>query len=301
MPWLPLLAAAAFVVLWPDDASAWGPVTHLYHGAQVLGDLSNVPRALQQLLTDYRWEYLYGTIAPDIIQVKRYTESVYTHCHSWRVGWKVLGAARSEPDRAFAYGYLSHLAADVYSHNYFIPSQLVTSFPSRTHRHVYWEARVDAQLEDPHRDLLRGVYSRGFPESDALIERVVGRTLFSFRTNKRIFASVVALQHLQKWQSALRRITARSRFTLPQREIDRYNRLCVAAIRDLVENGERAAALHLDPNGHESLRQATGIRRKLRDLERRQVPIEGLRRQVLEALASARDGGQSPTLAPPPA
>ncbi len=296
MPWLTLLAASAIVVLWPGDASAWGPVTHLYHGAQALGDLSNAPQALQRLLTEYRWEYLYGTIAADIIQVKRYTESVYTHCHSWGVGWKMLGAARSPAERAFGHGYLSHLAADVYSHNYFIPSQLVTSFPSRTHRHVYWEARVDAHLEDAHRDLLRGVSSRVFPECDALVERVVGRTLFSFRTNKRIFASVVALQHLERWQSTLRRITSRSRFELSQREIDRYNRLCIAAIRDLIENGERASALDLDPNGHESLRQAARIRGKLRALERRRVPIDGLRRQVLESLATARDGGRRPTL-----
>ena len=36
----------------------------------------------------------------------------------------------------FAYGYLSHLAADVYSHNHFVPVQLVTSFEARTLRHA---------------------------------------------------------------------------------------------------------------------------------------------------------------------
>ncbi|MGH7899352.1 MAG: zinc dependent phospholipase C family protein [Candidatus Binatia bacterium] len=292
MLWLILFGAPLMVVLSADHAFAWGPVTHLYHGASVLSDLTNLTAPLQRLLDEYRWAYLYGCIAADIVQVKRYTRSVYTHCHSWRVGWKMLSSARSAPERAFAYGYLSHLASDTYSHNYYIPIQLVASFPSPTHRHVYWEARFDAQLEDSHRDLLRGVSSRSFPECDALVERVVGKTLFSFRTNKRIFESMVTLQRLQRWQSALRRFTDRSRFSLSAKEVEHYNRLAIAAIRDLLTNGEQAAVLKHDPNGHENLRRAAEIRRKLRLLRRRRVPIEGLRKRFLDAFAEAARAGQ---------
>jgi hypothetical protein len=296
MSWLALVGAAVILLALPDSAWAWGPVTHLYHGAEALRDPSNLTAALQQLLGEHRWEYLYGTIAADIVQVKRYTRSIYTHCHSWRVGWKMLGGAHSPPERAFAYGYLSHLCSDTYSHNYFIPTQLVTSFPSAARRHVYWEARFDAQLEDAHRDLLRGISSRDFSECDALVERVVGKTLFSFRTNKRIFESMVALQHLRRWQATLRRITARSRFSLAESEMDRYNGLCIGAIRDLLENGEQAAVLRYDPNGHESLRRAKEIRRKLRELRRRRVPIEDIRRRFLEAFDEACREGRVPEL-----
>jgi len=34
-------------------------------------------------------------------------------------------------------------AGDVYSHNQYVPVQLVTSFEARTLRHIYWEARFD--------------------------------------------------------------------------------------------------------------------------------------------------------------
>jgi hypothetical protein len=179
-----------------------------------------------------------------------------------------------------------------------VPTQLVTSFPSRARRHVYWEARFDAQLEDAHRDLLRGVSNRHFPECDALVERVVGKTLFSFRTNKRIFESVVALQHLHRWQAALRRITARSRFGLADSEMRRYNALCIGAIKDLLAHGEQAAVMRYDPNGHESLRRAKDIRKKLRELRRRQVPIEGFRRRFLEAFEEAFREGRLPTVEP---
>ena len=291
-----VVTATLVLLLLPEAAWAWGPVTHLWHGTRVLADLDRLPAALQQLLSAERWHYLYGCVAADIVQVKRYTRSIYTHCHSWRIGWKVLQHAQNPEERAFAHGYLSHLAADVYSHNYFIPIQLVTSFPNRMQRHIYWEARFDAEESRAERSLLREVLKRRSPDCDALVERVVDRTLFSFRTNKRIFRSVVTLQHLDRWQATLRRLTARSRFSLPRSEVDRYNRLCVASIRDLLVNGEQATVMLHDPTGHESLQQAKEIRRKLRILRRRHVPIEGLRERLLQAITEARNAGAFPDI-----
>ena len=291
-----VLIAALILWLIPEAAWAWGPVTHLWHGTRVLADLHNLPAALQQLLIDERWQYLYGCVAADIVQVKRYTRTIYTHCHGWRVGWKILHQAKTAEERAFAYGYLSHLAADVYSHNYFIPIQLVASFPSRMQRHIFWEARFDAEESRAERSLLKEVLARRSPACDALVERVVDRTLFSFRTNKRIFRSVVTLQRLQRWQAALRRLTARSRVSLPPSDVDRYNRLCVASIHDLLANGERAAVMNHDPTGHDSLQQAKRIRRKLLTLQRRQVSIEGLREHVLRVITEARNAGDFPDI-----
>jgi hypothetical protein len=296
MSWFVLAGAVFLILAAPDSAWAWGPVTHLYHASEAIRQATNLSEALQQLLTAFRWEYFYGCIAADIVQVKRYTRSIYTHCHSWRIGWQMLDEAKSPPERAFAYGYLSHLASDTYSHNYFVPAQLVVSFPSNAHRHVYWEARFDAQLEDEYRDLLRGVSERTFPTCDGLVERVVGKTLFSFRTNKRIFESMVTLQRLHQWQTTLRRFTARSRFTLSEDAMGHYNDLCIGAVRDLLENGESAAVLRHDPNGHENLHRANEIRRKLRVLRRRQVPIEGMRKSFLAAL---RAGHHLETFFPP--
>lgn len=280
-------AALALVLLVPEAAFAWGPVTHLWHGATVLGDLSNVPPELRQLLDAERWAYLYGIIAADIVQAKRYARSIYDHCHSWRVGWRVLGTAATSEERAFAWGYLSHLAADVWSHNHFVPAQMITSFPSRWRRHVYWEVRFDAQFNVEDRRLLEQVHQHRSPRCEALIERVVDHTLFSFGTNRRIFRSMVALQHYERWQVALGRLTARSRFELPPREIERYKGLCVDSIRDLLRHGEQSFALEQDPNGHENLRRAKEIRRKMRALERRGVSRQELRKRAAAAIAEA--------------
>ena len=260
---------AAVVLAWPHDALAWGPVTHLVHGSQVLDSLSILGPALQQILRENRFAYLYGCVAADIVQAKKYTRTLYTHCHCWPVGWQIAEAARGEREQAFAYGYLSHLAGDVYSHNQFVPVQMVVSYQARTLRHVYWEARFDAAQARDRARLLHAVFERRYPECDRLVERVVERTLFSFKTNKRIFSSVMALQRLEQWQTMMRRLSDRSRYPLPPTEIERFNGLCIDAIRDLLAHGRASACQHADPTGRAALTRAATLRRKLRALKRR--------------------------------
>ena len=70
-----------------------------------------------------------------------------------------------------------------------------------------------------------------------------------------------------------------------------------AAVRQLREElavlvpqlfaAEQSALLRHDPNGHENLRQAKEIRKKLRALRRRRVPIESFQRRFVESLAEA--------------
>src|SRR5262245_12627279 len=173
--------AALLVLVWPSEAHAWGPVTHLVHGSQVLANLSILAPSLQEILRAHRFAYLYGCLAAYITQAKKYTRSLYTHCHCWPVGWQIVETARGEREQAFAYGYLSHLAADVYSHNHFVPVQLIVSYRARTLGHIYWEARFDAAQDRDRWRLIRSVLAHRFQDCDRLVERLVARTLFSFR------------------------------------------------------------------------------------------------------------------------
>jgi hypothetical protein len=264
---------AVALVLWPSDAHAWGPVTHLVHGARVLSDLSVLGPSLGELLRSQRLPYLYGNVAADIFHAKKYTRSVYTHCHCWPVGWQIVDAARGEREEAFAYGYLSHLCADVYSHNHYVPVQLVLSFEARTLRHLYWEARFDAAQRRDRWRLLQTVFDHRYPDLDRLVERVVERTLFSFKTNKRIFNSLMALQQLSQWQQMVRSLGDRSRYALPASEVERFNALSVGAIQELLLHGRESACQQADPTGREALAQASALRRKLRALRQKgEVP-----------------------------
>ena len=272
------------VLLAPADAHAWGPVTHLIHGATVLASLNTLPRTLQEILRAFPDGYLYGCVGADIIQAKKFTRDLRYHCHSWNVGWQVLEGARSDSERAFAYGYLTHLAADTYSHNYYVPLQLIASFRARALKHVYWEARFDAMHPETDWHRLREVVSRLYPECDELMERVVERTLFSFRTNKRIFNSVMALHRVDQWRSMMLRLGSRSRYPLTDEEVARYDRLCSVAALDMLTNGTDARCVQLDPTGREHLARAEGIRKRLQALRRKRQLTPSLQDAIVSRI-----------------
>ncbi len=209
---------------------------------------------------------------------KKFTHAMHSHCHAWKVGWNVLQAARTGPQQAFAYGYLSHLAADVFSHNHFVPTQLVLSFGSHALGHAYWEARFDTLQNTKYRALISTVLRRTFPECDRLAKRVVARTIFSFRTNKRIFESVLAFHNTTSWYRIMRQVTSHSRHELKPDIVVRYNAICQAAILDVLRHGKRAQCQKADPIGMHSLSVAKDLRYKLKVLQRRRAitpEIEG--------------------------
>lgn len=278
---LVLPTALAAILLVPSDALAWGPVTHLVHGAMLLERIQLLPPDVAALLTRFPYEYLYGCIGADIVQAKKFTRSLYTHCHHWNTGWEVLAGASTEAEEAFARGYLSHLASDTFSHNYYLPVRLIRSFRNSSMRHVYWEARFDANQPEERWPLLTLIASNLYPHCDELVERIVERTLFSFKTNKRIFDSLLALQRLEYWQSVMQKATDSRRHPLPPEDIDRFNGLCANAIVDLMQNGRAAACQADDPTGAENLERAKMIRKRLRTLARRGVLDEEREREIL--------------------
>jgi hypothetical protein len=275
------LVAVVLLFVTPSEALAWGPVTHLVHGATVLHQLNNLAPALQEILRPHAQAYLYGCVGADIMHAKKFTRDLRFHCHSWRVGWQVLASAHTDTERAFAYGYLTHLAADTYSHNYYIPLQLIVSFRATALRHVYWEARFDALQPHEAWDRLRTVVSGLYPECDTHMERVVERTLFSFRTNKRIFNSVMALQRAQQWRRLMQRVSERSRYGLAHSEVGRYDSLCTQAALDVLREGADARCVSRDPTGHENIARAEQIRRRLRALRRRRKLTPDLQESIL--------------------
>ena len=292
-----VLAVLLLVLNAPSQAWAWGPMTHLAHGSEVLENLTILGVSLQQLLRRHRLEYLYGCIGADITVAKKYTRAQQAHCHSWDVGWAILRRADTPAQRAFAYGYLTHLAGDVYSHNHFVPTQLIVSFRARTLRHVYWEARFDALQRRAGRTLIRELREHRFPQCDALVERVVARTLFSFRTNKRIFDSFIAVHDLEQWHRIMQRVSLLSRHSLPPDLAGQYNRACHESIMDLLQRGKRSACQAADPTGLEAITLAKDIRRTLKTLHRRGQLTARLQHEV-DALHARRG---LPTLDGPPA
>ena len=165
-----------------------------------------------------------------------------------------------------------------------MPSNLIRSFDSRTSGHAYWEARADA-LQGKHywvkvRSVLQGNYS----DCDRLVERVIEHTLFSFKTNKRIFDSLMAVHKLDRWQTLVNTVNRRSRFELTGERVQQYNRACIASATDLLVNGRESYTQKQDATGREILTRAVALRRKLRVLKRRDRLPDGLEQEMMAEL-----------------
>jgi hypothetical protein len=232
------------------------------------------------LLTAAPLSYLYGCIGADITLAKQYTRRLQAHCHSWPVAWQLLDAAESESERAFAYGYLTHLAADVFSHNHFIPTQLIVSFGTRALRHLYWEARFDSLQDIEYRDVLHRLRRQRFPECEGLLKRVVARTIIPFQTGKQIFDSVLAFHDWDNWHRVMHQVALRSRYDLPPSLVARYNAVCLHHAEDVLRQGSTARCQAADPSGRETLTMAKNVRRTLKLLARRRAVSSAIQRQL---------------------
>jgi len=98
--------------------------------------------------------FLYGSLAPDIVQGRRFQSRLRRHSHNWATGFGLLSAARGSEEQAFALGYLAHLGADVVAHNFYLPTRWIGRFNSAIASHILSEARFDSMHDAVHRETL---------------------------------------------------------------------------------------------------------------------------------------------------
>jgi hypothetical protein len=256
-----VLGAALLVVLFPEPAWAWGPATHVYLGSALLDSLHLVPEAVRVLLSAYPKDFLYGSLAADISLAKKYVPEG-RHCHHWHIGEEIHASAATDRLRAVGLGYLAHLAADTIAHNYFVPRQLVLTSSTQGLGHSYWEARMDMHLPEPYRRLARHVVvEHDHGEADALFDRVLSATLFSFRTNRRIFRGMIRFQDSDRWQRVFGTMVARSRWDLTDGAVHGYLERSFDYLVDYLGRRGEAVAAGLDPIGDVNLALSKRVRR----------------------------------------
>ncbi len=256
-----LLLVVAGILLFPDQAWAWGPATHVYLGSTLLQSLSLLPPTVAALLSAYPKDFLYGSVAADISLAKKYVPEG-RHCHHWHIGEEIFETAETERLRAVALGYLAHLAADTIAHNFFVPRQLLLTSSSRALGHSYWEHRMDVQLGERFTRVAREVVmNHDHSAADALFDRVLSATLFSFQTNRRIFRGMIRFQDNDRWHSLFGTMLQNSRWVLPDRVVEDFIQLSFDYIVDYLARRSEAIPAGLDPIGDENLALSKKIRR----------------------------------------
>jgi len=254
----------------PGSAHAWTPGTHIYLGESVLSSLAELPATVADLLRAYPFDFLYGNIAADSSIAKHYAP-LGRHCHYWHVGQEIHDLAASDGLRAFGLGYLCHLAADTVAHNYFVPRQLMITSSTAAVGHSYWETRVETHLGDAYAKSAKDVILLKHTEADAHLDRIIAPTIFSVRTNRRLFRGMVHLTESSSWQRATQVAREYSRWPLTDDDVERHLGLSYDYMIGLL-GGPDSPALQLDPSGERPLKIAKDLRRRvLRDSGRRNV------------------------------
>ena len=257
----PWFAGVLCLALFPSDAWAWTPGTHVFLGDAVLRSLTLLPGVVAELLRAFPQQFLYGSIAADTSIAKKYAPAG-RHCHSWNVGFEIHDAARhDEPLRAFALGYLAHLAADTVAHNYFVPRQLALTSSTAALGHSYWESRFETHLGERSSRKARDLILLDHTGADALLDRILSPTIFSTTTNRRIFRGIVHAADAESWQRVFQVMVENSRWDLTDEEVATYLVRSFDYIVDLLSRFDRAEPFSLDPSGEHPLRRAKQVRR----------------------------------------
>jgi hypothetical protein len=282
-----LAAVALLILAFPSDAQAWGPLAHLNFSAQALAGLGAVQPGIRGVLQDFGNEFLYGSLAADIVVGKNMARYLY-HCHNWRVGFNVFKHARPGGEQAFSLGFLSHLAADTVAHNYYVPFKTVVSYHKANTRHAYWELRYDQRMDKDLSRVARTVTTRAIRNHDVYLQRMLyGSSVIPFGVSKQLFRSLLAAARIGRFGQVSRFALARERnLVLEPDLVADTNEIAVRSILGMLNEGERSEAARADATGGRNIRLATDLRKSLKDRTARRLILP---RDAHEIAAETRE------------
>lgn len=287
-----LLAATTILIFgFPTPALAWGPATHIEFATHALEQIALFTPLVKKLLQRYPDHFLYGSIAADITLVKGLRGYLY-NCHNWRIPLELFHQKASKHhQKAFALGYLGHLAADTVAHNFFIPFKLIRSWRTRLLKHVYWEMRMDLSIPEKYWHRIEELKSGPLTDNDRFLEEHLKRTFFSFKTNKKIFNSLIVLQRLRHYRKIAQKVAKKSIFQLSDSEMRTYKKLSLDAVIDFLKHFEKSYCLRADPTGKLKMLYARDMVKKMRQAQKKKLLHRDAEQHLLRDVKKQLGGG----------
>ena len=254
---------ASWVALVSGTAYAWGPGIHIMKGSYILQNLHLLLPSVAQLLRAFPRDFLYGCISADFFIGKGHRRRD-DHCHNWSVGLGMLSRAELPQTKAFCYGYLAHLAADIIAHNYYIPNQLYLTSSTKRVGHFYWEFRSDSHIGSEYWDLAREVVEAKNRENDESLENAVRKKLFSLQAKKKVYLKMLGLTDLKRWRGACTFVEYNSRWDISHKYIREMRNLSISLAIEFLHDPKSSICLDYDPVGTRNITKAKRLRRNTR-------------------------------------
>ncbi|MDH4183695.1 MAG: zinc dependent phospholipase C family protein [Nitrospinota bacterium] len=270
---LACLIPAALILLLPGEAWAWGAGVHVAQGSFILENLELIEPQIAAVISAHPLDYIYGCISADIFigkGIKRRPD----HCHNWSVGLAALEKSKTTSTRAYSYGYLTHLAADVIAHNFFIPRLLCLTPTASGAGHVYWEFRADRFVAKKHWKLANHVISIHNHDNDDHIKNIVTKAKFGFKAKKLVYKRAIHLSDLATWRDYVTSAITFGRMgKVTRKSVNTLSNYSLNLVVDLLRNWESAVCLRYDPVGSDYQMMARHIRQAGRT-ERKKISID---------------------------
>ncbi len=236
-----ILVVFLAILLVPSLADAWGPLTHVYLGYQIIDiGAALIPAGIYGILKKYKNDFLYGNLSADIILGRRY-HSFEKNSHNWDIAWKLLDASKTDRQKAFAYGYLMHLCADTVVHNN-EPSEIPFS-------HSLLEIKSDSIVDKKYRRTMRKLDKKMQRKNDVFLEKKLESLFFSFKTNRRLFKGLLLLSRVPNYSPVSNFIDSRFPYRITVGDIYNYQQESLSRMFELLINGKDAEVLREQPLG----------------------------------------------------
>jgi hypothetical protein len=170
------------ILLIPSNAFAWGPLTHIFIGNEILMLPSLLPPAVYAIIKQYREDFLYGNIMADLVIGKKYLPA-NKNVHGWDFGFNLFDSATNNQQKAFVYGYLAHLAADTVAHEFL-------THEKKNIAHTLYELKADSLLHKKYWLQAVTIKKNVQRRNDEFLGSSISKLFLSYRTFKRIFKSL---------------------------------------------------------------------------------------------------------------
>lgn len=229
-------------LLVPSLAFAWGPLTHIYLGSEIYYFGSLLPAGIYALIRKYRNDFLYGNLMADIIVGKKYLPNERSS-HSWDVALNLFETTKTHQQKAFVYGYMSHLAADTVAHESFTVGE-------KNVGHTFLELKADSIVDKKYWFQAIAIDKKVQIRNDIFLESSLERVMFSFKTNKRILKSTILLAglHQERFSNFIdRNIIIPSAYK--KENIKKLHEESLDRMVDLLQNGRDSKVLRQSPLG----------------------------------------------------
>lgn len=248
-------AILIFEAIFSRGAWAWGPAIHTVISCSILDNARLILPDIAAIIQKFSLEYIYGNLAADFF-IGKGQKKKEGHSHNWETGFKILNDAGSEREAAYGYGFLSHLAADVIAHNYYVPDLIYRFMMWKRISHLYTEAVADKFVGPYYLKVARDVLEMEQLECDGMLRAALIRNRHGLKTRRQIYTQSVRVSDYLYCVPQLSFMYDCYPFKISREYLIFMIGLSFRLVKDLLSYPDSSACLSHDPIGTENLRLA---------------------------------------------